>query len=73
MLADGGRKLVYNRLKAEDARGRELPAKIEVLSSNRLVVAVDDVAAEYPVRIDPTFSDANWFSLGRHCRGQQHR
>jgi hypothetical protein len=40
VLADGGRKLAYNRLKAEDAR------------------------AEYPVRIDPTFSDANWVSFG---------
>ena len=63
VLADRGRELVYNRLKVEDARGRELPAKMEVLSTSRMIVAIDDAAAEYPVRIDPTFSDANWVSL----------
>ena len=25
---------------------------------------VDDAAATYPLRIDPTFSDANWISMG---------
>ncbi len=29
-----------------------------------LAVLVDDTAAVYPVRIDPTFSDANWSGLG---------
>jgi hypothetical protein len=29
-----------------------------------LVVLVNDAAAVYPVRIDPTFSDANWSSMG---------
>ena len=29
-----------------------------------LVVVVDDAGAVYPVRIDPTFSDANWISMG---------
>ena len=64
VLADGGRQMVYNRLKAQDARGRELTAKLEVMSANRLAVVLDDTAADYPVRIDPTFSDANWVSLG---------
>jgi hypothetical protein len=27
-------------------------------------VLVDDTEAVYPVRIDPTFSDANWISMG---------
>lgn len=62
-LADGGRKLVYNRLKAEDARGRPLAAKFEVESASRLAVVLDDHEAQYPVRIDPTFSDGNWSSL----------
>jgi hypothetical protein len=64
VLADGGRKLVYNRLKAEDARGKELKVSMETLSGSRLAVVLEDTAAEYPVRIDPTFSDANWSSLG---------
>ena len=29
-----------------------------------LAVVVDDANAVYPVRIDPTFSDANWVSMG---------
>jgi hypothetical protein len=60
VLADGGRKLVYNRLKAEDARGQAVKAKLEVLSDSRLAVVCEDADALYPLRIDPTFSDANW-------------
>ncbi len=63
VLADRGRKLVYNRLKAEDARGNEVKASMKVMSANRLTVELEDTAAEYPVRIDPTFSDANWISM----------
>ncbi len=29
-----------------------------------LAVLVEDADAVYPVRIDPTFSDANWISMG---------
>src|SRR5205823_2767411 len=29
-----------------------------------LAVVVNDADAVYPVRIDPTFSDANWISMG---------
>jgi hypothetical protein len=64
VLADGGRQMVYNRLKAVDARGIPFEVKMEVLSPSRLAVILDDTAAAYPVRIDPTFSDANWISLG---------
>ena len=32
--------------------------------SAMLVVEVNDATAVYPVRIDPTFSDENWISLG---------
>ena len=35
VLADGGRKLVYNRLKAQDARGKEVKARMEVVSAGR--------------------------------------
>jgi hypothetical protein len=64
VLGESGRKIVYNRLQATDANGRELPAHMDVTSPDRLAVVIDDAGAEYPVRIDPTFSDANWFSLG---------
>ena len=65
LVLDGsGRTLVYNRLQAVDAKNRVLAAHFTVQSSNRLAVVVDDAEAVYPVRIDPTYSDANWTSLG---------
>ena len=64
LVLDGsGRKLAYSRLRAVDAAGQELAARLEVLAATRLAVVVDDTAAAYPVRIDPTFSDADWVSL----------
>jgi hypothetical protein len=63
-LDGSGRALAYSRLRVEDARGRELTARLEVLSADRLAVSVADANATYPVRIDPTFSDADWVSLG---------
>jgi hypothetical protein len=62
-LEGSGRTLAYSRLRVEDATGRELSARLEVLSANRLAVSVADANATYPVRIDPTFSDADWVSL----------
>ncbi len=63
ILESSGRALAYSRLRAEDAAGQELRARLEVLSPDRLAVRVADANATYPVRIDPTFSDANWVSL----------
>jgi hypothetical protein len=63
-LDGSGRALAYSRLRVEDATGRELTARLEVLSADRLAVSVADADAAYPVRIDPTFSDADWVSLG---------
>ena len=64
VLADSGRNLAYHRLQVTDARGRELAARLEVTAPTSLTVAVDDANAVYPVRIDPTFSDADWISIG---------
>ncbi|HPA21216.1 MAG TPA: SUMF1/EgtB/PvdO family nonheme iron enzyme [Verrucomicrobiae bacterium] len=65
LVLDGsGRKIAYSRLRATDAQGRDLPARIEVDSASRLTVIVDDADATYPLRIDPTFSDADWVSMG---------
>jgi hypothetical protein len=36
----------------------------EPQQSQLLAIMVNDAEAVYPVRIDPTFSDANWISLG---------
>jgi len=64
ILENSGRKLIYHRLRATDATGRALAARMEVISTTQLAVIVEDGGAVYPVRIDPTFSDANWTSLG---------
>ncbi len=62
-LERSGRKLDYHRLRATDATGRKLVARMERRSPAQLAVVVEDGAAVYPVRIDPTFSDANWIGL----------
>jgi hypothetical protein len=93
VLENSGRKIAYSRLRVTDATGKELPARMEVLSAGdevagvdswavfdkdiealslltsapareELAVVVNDANAVYPVRIDPTFSDANWVSMG---------
>ena len=73
VLKNSGRKLAYSRLKVIDANDKELPARMQVTGKSEfrnpnsemgLAVIVDDVDAVYPVRIDPTFSDANWISMG---------
>jgi len=64
VLDVSGRKLAYDRLRVTDALGRELTARMDVVSPGHIAVAVDDANASYPVRIDPTFSDANWIDLG---------
>ncbi len=62
-LEGSGRVLTYGRLRVQDATGRELTARLEVLSADRLAVSVADANATYPVCIDPTFSDADWVPL----------
>ena len=64
VLEKSGRKIAYSRLRATDATGKELQARMLVAENNSLVVRVNDIKAMYPVRIDPTFSDANWISMG---------
>jgi hypothetical protein len=70
LVLDGsGRTLAYGHLRVLDATGRELAARLEVPAPGRLAVRVNDAAAVYPVRIDPTFSDANWVTLGSGMNG----
>jgi hypothetical protein len=63
-LENSGRKMAYARLRATDASGKELPARMEVASPTTIALVVGDIDALYPVRVDPTFSDANWISMG---------
>jgi hypothetical protein len=73
-LQGSGREIAYSRLHVTDAKGRVLSAHFEVAGANLLQVRVDDAEAVYPVRIDPTFSDADWFSMGgiRGVGGEVH-
>ena len=80
VLEYSGREIAYSRLRATDATGKELNARFEVTqgarrsrglnleetagTSEELALIVDDAKAKYPIRIDPTFSDANWMSMG---------
>jgi hypothetical protein len=57
------------RLKSNEEVGKQEAEMSQSLltsaaTSGRLAVVVDDAEAIYPVRIDPTFSDDNWISLG---------
>lgn len=64
LIVEGShRELAYSRLRAVDATGKELSAKMEVVSVGRLALRVEDAGATYPLRVDPTFSDANWVSM----------
>jgi len=69
VLDHSGRKISYSRLQVQDAQGGALSARIEVVSPHRMAVLVEDEAAVYPVRIDPTFSDDNWISLSPSILG----
>ena len=64
LVLSSGRRLTYDRLKITDATGRNVPGRIEVAAPDRIVLAVADADAAYPLRIDPTISDDDWFSLG---------
>ncbi len=50
---DGTEVMRYNDLKAWDAQGRILPARMQVAAPDRIVLAVDDRHATYPVTVDP--------------------
>jgi hypothetical protein len=73
VLENSGRRVAYTRLHVTDATGRELAARVQVPeatgSGKEMLVLVDDAGATYPVRIDPTFSDANWSSINPSIPG----
>jgi hypothetical protein len=53
-----GRRLRYGNLRARDARGRELAARMELAGAGRLRLVVADERAAYPVTIDPLLTGA---------------
>ncbi|HZU04807.1 MAG TPA: FG-GAP repeat protein [Chloroflexota bacterium] len=55
--AAGAERLGYRGLRAWDAAGRELGARLEVMG-DALAVWVDDTAARYPLTIDPLVQQA---------------
>ena len=59
-----GRGLIYGQLKVTDNMGCDLPARMEKKDGHNVIIYLDDRDAQYPVRVDPTFSDANWVSMG---------
>ena len=60
---DDGRLLHYHALQVTDANGKPIPAHMQVSAAQTLRIAVQDQHAQYPLRVDPTFSDADWTSL----------
>ncbi len=64
-LTETGREFSYSKLLVTDATGKTLPAEFKTNSPDEFYISVDDSSAIYPVRIDPTISDANWVSMGR--------
>jgi hypothetical protein len=66
---EGGRKLVYHALNVMDATGKTLEARFGKFEKNCMAVEVEDRGAEYPVRIDPIITDADWVSMGGQVPG----
>lgn len=63
-LQGSSRNLAYHRLRATDAAGNVLCTRMGVRSTGVIAVTLNDTGASYPIRIDPTFSDQDWVSLG---------
>ena len=63
VMDHGAREMAYSRLHVTDAKNRVLQASIRVAAANEIAIQVDDSDATYPVRIDPTVSDADWIAI----------
>ena len=58
LRAPSGRLLRYGAVHALDARGRALPARLELSAANRARLVVDDSGARYPIAIDPLLTQS---------------
>jgi hypothetical protein len=63
MRLSSGRALSYHALNVTDAAGKTLVSSFVKATNNIITIAVDDKNGSYPIRIDPTITDANWVSL----------
>jgi FG-GAP repeat protein len=59
-----GAELRYQKLKATDARGRELKARMALGSGAELKLEVDDASAVYPVLVDPVLTQQAKLTAG---------
>jgi hypothetical protein len=63
-LPGSGREIAYSRLKVTDSTDRVFDAQMTIMDADHIQVRINDTLASYPLRIDPTFSDADWLSMG---------
>ena len=68
-LKNSHRQLVYTNLHVTDALGKVVPARLAIHTASTIDIEVDDMLAAYPIRIDPTISDANWQGIGGQLPG----
>src|SRR5262249_62246758 len=61
-------RLRYAGLRSWDARGRDLPSRMELREEpgggTRLTLVVDAAGAAYPVTVDPIVSSPAWTTYG---------
>jgi hypothetical protein len=61
--ASGAAVVRYGELRVSDARGGEVPARLEV-RGRALRIVVDDRGASYPLRVDPLMTSPSWTVTG---------
>ena len=65
-----GTEITYSKLKAWDATGRELPARMH-LAANGLSLLIEDQDARYPLTIDPTLTQQAYVKASNTGTGDQ--
>ncbi|MDD3006900.1 MAG: VCBS repeat-containing protein [Candidatus Pacebacteria bacterium] len=68
LLSNGLTAIKYGHLLAEDARGKNLPVKLDLVKADdhsyELNISVDDKGAEYPIIVDPISTTPDWTGSG---------
>ena len=63
VISEAGRRLDYGGLAAWDANGSALAVHMEMASTGRVRIEVDDASATYPVTVDPTLTSPAFTTL----------
>ena len=63
------RAMLYRKLLATDAAGKTVPAHFVAAGVHHIDIALDDARAVYPIKIDPTISNADWSAMGSGADG----